>query len=66
MRTVVYKVIGTNNAEFDTTSYKEATGNGNKIKYTFLVETDNRTDKEKAAADEHADKVEKYFQKKRG
>jgi len=63
MRKMMYKVIGVDGKEFETASFSKATANGCKIKETFFIPIDERTEKEKEAARAHARKI---WEKKRG
>ena len=54
MRKVNYEVVKANGERFFTTSYVEATGNGNRIANTLLKKVDEKTPAQKAYAKKRA------------
>jgi hypothetical protein len=65
MRRVNYRVRRTDGTEFHTTSYREATNDGNRIEETYLTEIDERTEEQKEWAKAHARKIQEIFKAKR-
>ena len=68
MRLVNYKVTFTDGTTGNTTSFKEATENGNRIKEIFLTAFSLAAPTEKQEQDrlDHICKVDKFFEAKRG
>ena len=65
MRKVNYKVKKIDGTEFYTTSYREATEGGNRIKETYLTPIDERTEEQKEAVKAHARKAQEFLKVKR-
>ena len=61
MRKVNYKVRRADGTEFHTTSYKEATGDGNRIEKTYLTKIDERTKEQKERAKRHARQIQEIL-----
>lgn len=65
MRKVNYRVKRADGTEFHTTSYNKATERGNRIEETYFTEVDERTEKQKKQAKEHARKMQEVLKAKR-
>lgn len=66
MRLVNYKVATKDGAEFTTTNYAEAVGNGNRVSEVFLTDVKGWSEAREKEAEEHRRKVDEYFASKRG
>lgn len=65
MKRVNYKVKKTDGTESHTTSYREATNGGSRIKETYLTEIDERTEEQKERTRAHAQKIQEILKAKR-
>lgn len=65
MRKVVYKVIGADGKEFNTTKYSETIAEGCRLEEINLIPIDERTEKQKERVKEHIRKVEEKLREKR-